>query len=821
LNPTCANATPPACPVQTNAVLFESSPDCVKILDLDGRLHGMNANGRCTMEIDDFDRLKGAPWHNLWPEEVRPLTEAAVRDALAGRMGRFQAFCPTAKGTPKWWDVTVTPVLDEAGHLNSILSVSRDITELHLAKEEQSETASRLRFMMDAAQVGEWDLDVATGRARTSLLHDRCFGYDEPVGEWDSAAFLRHVHPDDRARVKEQFDAALARRTGLSFEARVVWPDGSVHWISALGSFYGGDGRGPLRVLGTVADITRRKRAEVLAEGQRRALELAVAGVPLQQTLDVLTRAAEDATGNTIKGSVLLLAPDGRHLRHGSAPSLPQAYIDAVDGVEIGPNVGSCGTAAFSGAEVVARDVTTDPRWADYRDLARAHGLRACWSQPILSPQGAVLGTLAAYRDQPWEPNEEERASFSLLLSTAALILDRHREAQERAAAEQGLRDLAAELTEADRHKTEFLATLAHELRNPLAPIRNGLEVIQLAGGNAAAIGRVREMMARQVAHMSHLIDDLLDIARITSDKLELRKQRVDLRTVVATAVDASLPLIEAANHDLHVDIPDQTVQLDADPTRIAQVVSNLLNNAAKYTPAGGSITLAARLDGTRAVIEVRDTGIGIAPEALPHVFDMFSQLKQADGRTQGGLGIGLTLVRRLVEMHGGTVSGHSPGQGAGSTFTVELPVAAPAPSVREAPASAAAPTGPEGLRILVVDDNIDAADMLASLFQMGGHQVRKVHTGRDAVEAAEAFAPDVAFLDIGLPDMDGYAVARELRARPGTTPVLAALTGWGAETDRARSRDAGFDHHLTKPAGLDQIEAILAEARASRRIAA
>ena len=378
-------------------------------------------------------------------------------------------------------------------------------------------------------------------------------------------------------------------------------------------------------------------------------------------------------------------------------------------------------------------------------------------------------------------------------------------------------------LHDADRRKSEFLATLAHELRNPLAPIRNGLELLRMGAdkpGSATRLGGVRAMMERQVGHMVHLINDLLDIARVSSGKLVLQVQPVDLRDVIATAVETSRPLIDAAGHGLSVDLPATAVPVDADPVRISQVVSNLLSNAAKYTPPGGRIGLAVRLDGGDALVTVRDNGVGIAPDMLAAVFEMFTQVARSIERASGGLGIGLSLVRRLVELHGGVVSAHSDGEGLGSCFTVRLPLMVaplaatppPAPAVDGALRAGQAGT----LQVLVADDNVDAATTLATLLEMAGHTVRVVHDGAAAVEEAARFHPDLVFLDIGMPFMDGYEAARRLRQLPALDgAMLVALTGWGTEEDRARSRAAGFDRHLLKPALPDDVDAVLAAATA------
>jgi signal transduction histidine kinase/CheY-like chemotaxis protein len=389
----------------------------------------------------------------------------------------------------------------------------------------------------------------------------------------------------------------------------------------------------------------------------------------------------------------------------------------------------------------------------------------------------------------------------------------------ERKRTEENLRRLAGELAETDRRKTEFLATLAHELRNPLAPLTNGLHLMRMATENRAAQDKARDMMERQLRHLVRLVDDLLDIARISSGKVELKKERVSLKGVLASAVETSMPLLTAGGHKLEVTLPDDTVQLYADATRLAQVVSNLLNNAAKYTPHGGRIALSTRREGDRVVISVADTGIGIAREALPEVFEMFTQVGRTRDRSQGGLGIGLALVRRLVELHGGRVTAVSPGQGEGSTFTVRLPLAEEPQTPVPAPAPpTSADANARALRVLVVDDNADAAESLASLLELSGHQTRVANDGEQAVRAAHEFHPEIVFLDIGMPGKDGYEVARELRDSADTREVvLVALTGWGAKDDRARSRQAGFDHHLTKPAGLAAVDGLLGQLMAAR----
>jgi signal transduction histidine kinase len=368
------------------------------------------------------------------------------------------------------------------------------------------------------------------------------------------------------------------------------------------------------------------------------------------------------------------------------------------------------------------------------------------------------------------------------------------------------LRDLLQQrthdLTAADRQKDAFLATLAHELRNPLAPIRNAVYLLQRQGSQDPEVHWGVDVIARQLQQMTRLVDDLLDLSRITRNTLELRPERLDLAEVVSVAVETSRPLLEASNQEFVVTLPPEPILLDADPVRLAQVLANLLNNAAKYTARGGHIWLTAERQGHEAVVTVRDTGIGIPAETLPRIFEMFMQGGPSPDRAPGGMGIGLTLVKEIVERHGGSITAHSGGPGQGSAFTVRLPsLTEPSPAqppVRHAPARTAPALA---RRILIVDDERLSVVSWSKLLQREGHAIRTAYDGREAVEMAEAFRPEVVLLDLGLPQLTGYEVADRIRHQPwGLGIVLIALTGWGQDADRQRSTAAGFDHHLVKP---------------------
>ncbi|MGZ5198914.1 MAG: PAS domain S-box protein [Telluria sp.] len=395
------------------------------------------------------------------------------------------------------------------------------------------------------------------------------------------------------------------------------------------------------------------------------------------------------------------------------------------------------------------------------------------------------------------------------------------RDISEQKRSEDALRRIAADLSEADHRKSEFLATLAHELRNPLAPIRTGLDLLRIGGGDAATGERVHDMMERQLGHLIHLVDDLLDVARITRGKIALKKQAVDLRAIVATALETSAALIEGSGNALAVELPDEPLHIEGDVTRLVQVLSNLLNNAAKYTPSGGRVEVRAWREDGHAQVAVADTGVGIPPESVGSVFEMFTQVRGHLDRAQGGLGIGLSLVRRLVELHGGRVGVSSEGRGKGSTFTVRLPLASQR-SAQARDAGAGAEAGgalvQRALRVLVVDDNADAAESLAELLRLLGHTTRMAHDGPQGYRAAQDFRPDLVFLDIGLPGMSGHEVARAIRRTQGLEQVvLIALTGWGAASDMTLSQEAGFDQHLTKPVSFEALEQALSAAEERR----
>jgi signal transduction histidine kinase len=473
---------------------------------------------------------------------------------------------------------------------------------------------------------------------------------------------------------------------------------------------------------------------------------------------------------------------------------------------------------ALSGTRIIFLTATYQEH--EGRTLADALGVRhllvkGCAPQEIVHTVDAALAEHAEPApDVP--PDAFHQEHLRLLTDTLSANVRRlEEEVERRGALERELRQRLLELAEADRRKDQFLMMLAHELRNPLAPMHNALRILTLAGADPQAAERARGVLERQLQHLTRLVNDLLDVSRITRGKVELQTLRLDLARLVRTAAEDHQPLLEGKGLTLGLEMPPLPLWVEGDDTRLAQVMDNLLENAAKFTPRGGRVTAQAAAEGDQAVVRVRDTGMGVEPDLLPHVFESFTQADRSLDRSRGGLGLGLALVRGLVQLHGGAVEAHSGGPGRGSTFSFRLPLAR-----REAAAPARAPAGQFGrrLRILIVEDNPDTATTMRLLLELMGYEVAVAATGHAGVEATLRTHPDVVLCDIGLPGgMDGYAVARSVRQNPATARTrLIAVTGYGREEDRRRSREAGFDLHLTKPVDPAELQRRLVPADSS-----
>jgi PAS domain S-box-containing protein len=704
-----------------------------------------------------------------WMEKNLPAFEhARVRAAIADAIANKQRFelehqVIRADGTLGWTHSRAVPVLDDEGNIVEWFGTASDVTRRKQAEEQLQDIQSRMDAALEAGAIGTWAWDVPGDRFFGDNSLANIFGVPpSAVGGGPLSVMVDAIHPDDRERVAALVNDAL--RTGTHYEAdyRVTRPDGSVRWVTARGRVERDRDGAPLRFPGVVMDVTDRKQAEAElqrvtadSERMRRLYETVLSATP-----DFIYVFSLDHRVVYANESLIRMWGKGREgaigktfLEIGYEPWHAEMHDREIDQVRATKEP-IRGEVPFTG--------TNGRRIYDYIFV------------PVIGADGEVEAVAGTTRDVTARKESE----------------------------------LA--LAESDRKKDEFIALLAHELRNPLAPIRNGLQVLRLAH-DADARNRAQQMMDRQLTHMVRLIDDLLDASRISRNKLDLRKSRVTLAEIVESAVEAAQPAIDAAGHELIVSLPSRAVYLDADLTRLAQVLSNLLANAAKYTEGGGRISLSAERTAAAIHVTVADTGIGIPRDALPGIFDMFSQVDRSIERTTGGLGIGLAMVKGLTEMHGGSVTADSRGAGHGSTFTVTLPTLEDAAPLDAAAASSnQAPSPPR--RILVVDDSRDGAESLGLMLGLAGHETALAYDGMEAIERAEQFRPDLILMDVGMPRLNGLDATRRIRQESwGRAATIIALTGWGQECDREQSREAGCDGHLVKPVALDELNRILA----------
>ncbi len=674
----------------------------------------------------------------------------------------------------------------------------RDAGEAIRASEERFRTL--FESMDEAFCVVEMLYDAADRPADYRFLEanptfERHTGFTNALGRT-----IRELVPDHDAHWFEIYGrvAATGEPTRFVNEAKAMG-----RWYDVYAYRVGGAGSRKVGILFT--DITERKRAEDATRKQseqlRRLAEIATrlnAAPDVASITGLVTEEARSLIG--AHQAVTGFTTDQNWGQAINTVSLSEKYA-AWRGYEAGPD----GSGVYSlvcrtnrPMRMTQAELEGHPAYLGFGAHARRHPPMRSWlAAPLVGRDGRNLGLIQLSDRHEGEFTAEDENILVQLAQMASVAIENAR--------------LVQDLLAADRRKDEFLATLAHELRNPLAPIRTGLQLLRLSGGDVVTGDKARTMMERQLGQMVRLVDDLMDVSRINQGKLELRKERIDLAAVLTSAVETSRPLVEQMGHHLEVVLPTQPIMVEADLTRLAQVFSNLLTNAAKYTERGGRLTLTAERRGGDVIVAVKDTGIGIAADQLPRIFEMFSQVKTALERSQGGLGIGLALVKRLVEMHGGRIEARSGGLGNGSEFVVTLPVVVE--ESRPQPEAGDDGSDPKtSLRILVVDDNRDGADSLADMLGFMGGDTRTAYDGEEAVAAAVEFRPDVILLDIGLPKLNGYEACRRIRAQAnGRKVVLIAQTGWGQIEDRQRTQEAGFDHHLVKPVGPAALMKLLA----------
>lgn len=661
---------------------------------------------------------------------------------------------------------------------------------------------------------------VSVGELRTRRLMDLVCD-----GERELARYLRQCAGSGQPVVGAVALDLGGERVVFRCEGAVVRPASGGHVASVYVRLRPRSSVGSrFQLLSTKVDelereVGFRRRAEGLLDGQRRVLESVAEGAPLKDTLSALVEVTEAHSSGGQRASILLLDEAGRCLRHGAGNRLPPAYCEAIDGVEIGPAVGSCGTAAYENRPVMVADIATDPLWADYRDLALSHGLRACWSTPITARDGSVLGTFALYYDEPQLPSAEDRQVVEIMTRVASIAIERKRSEDEIRRLLESERTARSEAESANRSKDEFLALVSHELRNPLNAILGWVQLLQTGSLDEAAFQKAIETIERNARLQDELIGDVLDFARVTSGRMTLDIEPASLRAVVEKPCESVGPEASARGLSLTLDleVSDQPVALDAN--RLQQAVSNVLWNAIKFTPRGGRILVAATRDGDLARIKISDTGCGIEPEFLPYVFERFRQADAGVARRHGGLGLGLAIVRHIVELHGGSVEATSGGPGTGATFTLTIPVSPLVAGTQIEDVARVAAASLVGCRVLAVEDVADERELLSAALRYSGAKVTMAASAQEAIDFLERERPDVIVCDIGMPGTDGYEFMRRWRAIEGDGRLPAvALTAYGRQVDRQRALDAGFDRHVAKPFDVAALVKTVAELSARGR---
>ncbi len=658
--------------------------------------------------------------------------------------------------------ISLAPGDVEREHLDVLVRLIATVIERIIYHAQLTSTSERLECAERAAKIGVFDWNPLTGAIVWTQQMEELFGLEPGTFQGAFAHWKQLIHPGDVQRVIDTMKELVGRRgTWFKTSHRFVRKNGDFGWMEVQGAITYDASGSPIRGVGVATDITERTLVEDRARRDQERLSLALEAGGL--------------------GFWDWHIPSGEVQFGGNWAAMLGYSLD-----EIQPNVGSW-------TRLVHPDDLPEANAALERHFRRESPIYEC-EHRLRKKDGSWAWVLDRGRVVEWDESGKPIRAIGI-----------HADITEQRTAREALKTAA-------RRKDEFLATLAHELRNPLAPIRTGLQIIRRdpSGGKAA---QAREMMERQLNHMVRLVDDLLDVSRITRGEMELRKEEISLEDVLSLAVENSRPAIDSGGQVFHREILDEGIKVYGDPTRLAQIVSNLLINAAKYTPPGGEISLQAHAENDLVIIRVKDSGAGIPADMLESVFEMFGQVNRTLDRAQGGLGIGLALARKIVEMHGGRVFAESPGVGKGSTLIVELPRVRTSTAVSHKPVVNKISNVEDGVkRICVIDDNVDGAASLGMYLEMLGHDVKVFHSGPEALEAIKEKLPEVIFLDIGLPGMTGYEVAKTIRSLPhGNEPFVAAVTGWGTDDDRRKTAEAGCDAHLTKPIDLAEVERLLA----------
>jgi PAS domain S-box-containing protein len=776
-------------------VMYGMNPDWSEMQSLDGR---------------GFIQDAEAPVSDWIHRNLPPFEHARVLNAIREAVSRKEPFelehqVLRVDGTLGWTLSRAVPILDDDGRIVEWFGMASDVTSRKEAEHEKRRLDEGRRLALDSAQLGSWNMDPGLQTLETDKRFREIFGIARDDLSFRDAVAI--IHPEDRDQVGD----AIAASTRLddpqpySLEYRVVHPDGSTRWVFAKGrSNFAGEGsdRQLTSFDGTLADITDRKEAEEARRRRTHQLQKLTeisarinSAHDVNSVVGVVTEEARKLIGTHQAATSMVLDPhfpQPNNVVSVSGKSPHEFLPPDIDGLEIYEAL----NATNKPIRLTRSELDADPRWQTLGRLSGPAPSPNGWlAAPLMGRNGKIMGLIQlSDKDEGNFTNDDEVILVQLSQLTAIAIMNAR---------------LYQELRSNDERKDEFLAMLAHELRNPLSAIGNAVKVASKTGAREHVEWSM-EVINRQMQHLSRLIDDLMDVSRITRGKIELRRDVLDVTPILMSATATVQSLIEERKHTLEMVLEPGNLWVNVDPTRLEQGVVNLLNNAAKYSDNEGHIRLAARRERNEVVISIKDRGVGIPPEKLPELFELFAQADRSLARSEGGLGIGLTVVKKLVEMHGGIITGESEGLGKGSEFVIRLPTA-------ERPAPVTSPEGvpPEEAirkaRILVVDDNVDTARGMARLLKLIGHDVAVAHDGPKAIEVAREYNPEFILLDIGLPGMSGYEVAAKLRREECCLDaVIVAVSGYGQDEDRRRSKASGFDHHLTKPLDHEALMSLL-----------
>ena len=792
-------------------VTLASIGDAVIATNAEGRIEFLNAVAEKLIGVTAAEAV-ATPlvdvFHIVNAETRRPVENPALRALEEGTIiGLANHTVLIGKdGTERPIDDSAAPIRDASGELVGCVLVFRDVTERQRAEQAIRRSEQQFRQLADAMPQIIW---TARPDGQIEYLNRRWTEFTGlPPTAFDDV--WEPLHPDDVEKARQRWAASI--NSGLPFEMEVRLLDHreqEFRWHLLRAVAVRDEGGNVSRWYGSSTEIHQQKQAQQSSHYLAEASAALASVVDFESTLQKISNlavpffadwAAVDWQRDGVLTRLAVTHQDPQKVDLAQQlmrdyPPKPQAK-------------GGIGAVFRTGQPVILSELTDEllvkgAKDARHLEMMRSLGLKSYICVPLVI-SGTTLGVLTFATSESGRRYRNDDLALAMDLARRASVAIENTQ-------------LYQALREADRRKDVFLATLAHELRNPLSPIRNSLEILKMPHVDSEVAHHARELMERQIHHLVRLVDDLLDVSRVMRGKIELRKERIELATIIARALETVQPLIDSHRHQLHVRLPDESLALPADPVRLSQVVVNLLTNAAKYTQPGGRIEVEATRDGQSAGLIVRDNGIGIPADALERIFDLFVQADHAIVHSQGGLGIGLTLVRNLVELHNGTIEARSAGPGQGSEFIVRLPLSSADSAGADTDATPAQtrPPAASGFRLLVVDDNQDAANSLGKLLELQGHRVRIAYNGMATLEIVKEFVPDAVLLDIGMPGMDGYEVATRLRQQPALrTTMLVALTGWGQQEDRRRSAEAGFDRHLVKPLDVKVLQGLLEEAR-------